>query len=398
MPWPERERSNRPRVEAGPALVVAGAGVLLILAALTFDAAPLFVPGIGFLLLAALAVAWVTGCARYAVLCRELAASRVVEDEPLEAVIDVRRGHLGLPGARINDPLAGTSVLVDEPLAWLSGATHVQLRVVARVHRRGRHTFAPPALNLSDSLGLVRVTRAGTGEPDELLVLPATEPIRWLRPAHRRLARGQAARATQEPMGAGEIDGLRQYMPGTPASRIHWPAVARGAGLLERRLVSELEAHPLVVLDARVDLDSRAPGVGEARLDAAVRAAASLILALARGGGCSTLLPGERVPTMVGPDLAAWPDIHARLALVEAEPGHRHGPALRAAVAGGSLTYVAARLDSAAPAAGPRRGQQVLVLPLELGSALDLVPSFEVSGCGGYMLGSRRRATGVAAA
>jgi uncharacterized protein (DUF58 family) len=191
-------------------------------------------------------------------------------------------------------------------------------------------------------------------------------------------------------MGAGEVDGLRQYMPGTPASRIHWPAVARGAGLLERRLVSELQAQPLVVLDARLDLRAGTVAMAETRLDAAVRAAASLVLALARGGGCSVLLPGERIPTVVGPDLSAWPGVHARLALVEPEPDPRRAPALRAAMTQGSLIYVAARLDGVAPVAGPRASQQVLVLPLELGHALELAPSFEVSGCGGYLLRSRR--------
>jgi hypothetical protein len=42
---------------------------------------------------------------------------------------------------------------------------------------------------------------------------------------------------------------------------------------------------------------------------------------LARAGGCSLLLPGDRRAVDVGPELASWPVLHARLALVEAGAG-----------------------------------------------------------------------------
>ena len=62
-----------------------------------------------------------------------------------------------------------------------------------------------------------------------------------------RLADGHAA---SEAMAAVDVDGLRPYRPGTPASRIHWPAVARGAGLIERRLQADGDSRPMIVLDA----------------------------------------------------------------------------------------------------------------------------------------------------
>ena len=66
-------------------------------------------------------------------------------------------------------------------------------------------------------------------------------------------------RPSIEPMGATEVDGLRPYRQGTPASRIHWPALARGAGLLERRLRADTDSRPLVVVDARGVRTARAP-------------------------------------------------------------------------------------------------------------------------------------------
>src|SRR5205085_6888260 len=100
---------------------------------------------------------------------------------------------------------------------------------------------------------------------------------------------------------------------GAPAARIHWPTVARRGEMLERRLVAGLESAPLVVLDP-----SRPES--EQALDAAVRAAASLCRELAARVGCGLLLPGDRRPLEVSPDLGAWPHAHARLALVESGP------------------------------------------------------------------------------
>ena len=121
-----------------------------------------------------------------------------------------------------------------------------------------------------------------------------------------------------------EIDGLREHREGSPASRIHWPTVARGAGLMERKLISEADSRPLVVLDPR------APAVEEA-LDAAVRAAASLTVHFARRGGCGLLLPGDRRAPVVEPDLLAWPSAHVRLALVDDASAPRWAPRRTAA-------------------------------------------------------------------
>ena len=55
---------------------------------------------------------------------------------------------------------------------------------------------------------------------------------------------------------------------------------------MERKLISEADSRPLVVLDPR------APASQDA-LDASVRAAASLTVHFARKTGCGLLLPGR---------------------------------------------------------------------------------------------------------
>ena len=173
-----------------------------------------------------------------------------------------------------------------------------------------------------------------------------------------------------------EIDGLRPYREGSPASRIHWPTVARRGEMLERRLVAELDSAPLIVLDAS------APASEEA-LDKAVRAAASLCVWLARHGGCAILLPGERRPIEVGHDMGAWPAVHLRLALVERggpPASARSRPARRARSSGSPPPTC-----SAAPRALERlpAGARYVVTPAP---PAGIRPAFEVAGCTGCLL------------
>src|SRR5215218_4723978 len=52
-----------------------------------------------------------------------------------------------------------------------------------------------------------------------------------------------------------EVDGLRPYRDGSPASRIHWPAVARTGEMVERRLVAGGDPRPMVVFEPRGGAD-----------------------------------------------------------------------------------------------------------------------------------------------
>ena len=141
---------------------------------------------------------------------------------------------------------------LSRPLSLIAGGSKADVRVVARFARRGLRRLEPPSLIVRDMLELASATRVGEGSAQELLVLPRTEPVRWSgRDRGQRRAEGSDSRHAEEPLAAVDVDGLRPYRPGTPASRIHWAALARGAGLLERRLRADGDTRPLVVLDAR---------------------------------------------------------------------------------------------------------------------------------------------------
>ena len=352
-------------------------GLVFVAVAVLFDAEPLYVPGIALVTLAGVTVAWVTLAARAMRVERRLGARRVTEDEPIGVELEVRGGRVALPTGSIEDPLLPT------PAPLPPGRASARVRINVRFSRRGRKRLAPPRVVLSDPLGLARRTVAGVVE-DEVLVLPRVEPV-------QARADGDAgagiARRHRRPYVAAEIDleGLRPLRPGTPASRIFWPAVARGGELLERRLQAEADTRPLVLLDARGP-------ASEADLDAAVRATASLCVHLARAGGCAVLIPGDRRPGVLDPTLAGWPHLHARLALV----GPGGAPGLGGlAVRRGAIFYVTARRLARLPRAlmAVPANEHVLVVP---GRMPGRRSAFAVAGCHGYRASSPRTRVEVA--
>jgi uncharacterized protein (DUF58 family) len=359
------------------ALGCAALGALLLLVAGTFDAEPLYVTGAALVLLGGGALAWIHAGAWGAGIRREISARSVIEEQPLAVRIDVRAGKLPLPPGWIDEPL------LPEPVRFRPGRRHARVRVEVTFARRGRRHLPPPSLVLRDPFGLAQRVVSGD-ESAELLVLPRVLPVQATggggeaMPAHARAALIAAAET--------EVDGLRPLREGSPASRIHWQSFARGAGLMERKLVSESDSRPLVVLDPR------SPSSPEA-LDAAVRAAASLTVHFARRQGCALLLPGDRRVNVIEPDLLAWPQAHVRLALVD----ERTGPSLVAAQnRRGLVVLVAARpLDRPPRGLGRTPGGCLLVFPGELPNRRAVLG---VAGCNGYVATRTGAAAALAAA
>jgi len=359
-------------------------GLALCLAGGTVDTASLYVPGVALIVLAVSSVVWVRLAAHGATVGRVPGPSTVVEEDPYPLRVEVRSGVLPPPGGELFEPLLGWPV----PIA---GRWSRRLRINVRFSRRGRRVLEPELLVIRDPLRLYSREVHGEGR-DEVLVLPRVEPV--TAPGSGGAGAGADAGLGAAPSLSGrrldasaaelEIDGLRQYREGAPASRIHWPSVARHGEMLERRLVAELDSAPLVVMDPSN------PAAEEA-LDMAVRAAASLCVWLARKEGCAVLLPGERRPIDIGHDMGAWPAVHARLALVE------EGPAPAGGVLGprgGAVIWVTGADLRATPRALERlpAGSRYVVAP---GALPGIRAAFEVAGCTGCLVERVRR--GVAA-
>ncbi|HEX2070894.1 MAG TPA: DUF58 domain-containing protein [Thermoleophilaceae bacterium] len=287
-------------------------GIGLCLVGAAFDSASLYLPGVAIVLVALVAAAWARVAAIGARIDRAPTPPTVVEDEPFRLEVGARLGWLPAPGGELSDPL-----LADQ--AALAGQRRVRLDGLATLPRRGPVRLAPSVLTVRDPLGLCAL-RTLAGEGPELLVLPRVDPVTLVAEGGAAGPGGLPGIGAAPHSGASlrddasdglDFDGLRPYREGAPASRIHWATLARRGEMMERRLVSESASGPLVVLDASAPADAAA-------LDAAVRAAASLCVALARIDGVALLLPGDRRPIEIDHDLGAWPGAHKRLALVEA--------------------------------------------------------------------------------
>ena len=357
-----------------PAAVTVLLGLALLVTAAIFDAEPLYVPGAALIVLATGAVAWVLAGSRGVRVARTIGARRVVEEQAVAIEIVVAAGRLGLPSGWVED------ALLTAPAPLAAGRQVTRLTINARFGRRGRRRLAAPRVVIRDPFGLA--TRVARGVQDaEVLVLPRIEPV-VVEPGAGEAATLASRRGLRSIAAEVDLDGLRPYRPGTPASRIYWPALARSGELVERRLQADSDTRPLIVLDPR-----GAPASDD--LDAAVRAATSLCVALARAGGCALLLPGDRRATAFDPGLVGWEHAHARLAVVDGVRGpNLSGMATRL----GPVFYVAAL----APGTGVPRGLahapgggRVLVVP---GRLPGRRAAFTVAGCRGYELGVRRPA------
>ena len=351
-------------------------GLLLLAAGGMFAIRPLYVPGIALVALAAGFGAWVLLSARAARVRRVTGPPSVEEGEPWPLRVEFENGFPRVPGARLADPL------LERPLELHASRAKAGARMsVARnvtFDRRGRRPLPPCELVVHDPLWLATKTIAA-GAGGEILVLPKIHPVvseggGGASGAGRRHGAegGDSGAASQQTTSELELDILRPYRPGVPATRIHWPTLARTGQLMERRLVADDRARPLLVVDAA------APASPEA-LDAVVRAAASLAFHLALGGGCAVLVPGDRKPIHLGPELRGWPAMHARLAVLEPAAGDpRIDPR---AGRRSSMIWVGARAPGTWPALVGKAAY--LVTPERLP---DVPVGFTVAGCFGHAM------------
>jgi uncharacterized protein (DUF58 family) len=309
-------------------------GLLLLAAAVgavaeSVPSLALFAAAVGLVLLIGCAGLTAALGARRVTVSRTVIEREVQEDDPVRLRFDAQ-GIKWLP-IRVE--------VEDQSGTWVDLAPAGTL-LELRVARRGAYRLLPSRLRIRDALGIFEWPLR-SGQPEPLLILPTPD--------------GQANLQQRHPTtwSGPEPDGLRAHRPGDPLTRIHWPALARGAGLQVRRFAAAPSDLPLVVVDTAATRDSHA-------LDWAARTAAGHILALIRSGGCRVLLPGDAAETTVVELEPGWRALHRRLARLDASvPGTppqlaRGTPAIR----------VRASAAPAAPAPTSARALPVGVVPV----------------------------------
>jgi len=357
------EPEGSPRAPATAAL-----GAAFALVGLGFDLEAATVCGVALLGLALVAIGWVELSTRGGRLERLPGPGRLEESEAYPLRIRLQRTVLPPPGGELTDPLLDRGVSVGP--RWSRG-----LDRSVWLQNPGRVRLDPARLLVRDPLGLWQ-RRLESEEGLDLVVLPRIDPVRWTGPGGEPRGQspgsGHASDAVSRRGGPAqfEVDGLRPYREGSPASRIHWPAVARTGEMVERRLIAGGEPRPLVVLDPR--------GATEpSHRERAMRAAASLCVELGRSGGCDLLLPGERRPLTIDPALRSWPEAHVRIAVSDQNASPPLLPALR----GSAVLWVTAGRGLPGSLRGLRAGS-FLITP----TGSRRVAAFRVSGCFGYAI------------
>jgi uncharacterized protein (DUF58 family) len=343
-------------------------GAAFVLAGLGFGLTAALVCGIALLTLAIGAVTWVELATRGGRLERLPGPGRLEESEPYPLRIRLRRTLLPPPGGGLSDPLLDRDVAVGP--RWSR-----RLDRAVWLQTPGRVQLDPARLIVRDPLGLWE-RRLHSEAALDLVVLPRIDAVRW--EGRGSAPQGQlpgarhagAAASRRGGLAQFEVDGLRPYWDGSPASRIHWPAVARTGEMIERRLVSGGDPRPLIVFDPRAAAERD-------HLERAMRATASICVELGRSGGCELLLPGERRPLVIDPALRSWPEAHVRIAVCDSMAG----PLLPPGMGGGAVLWVTAGRNLP-PTLRRQRSGSFLITPIRSRPAA----AFRVSGCFGYSL------------
>jgi uncharacterized protein (DUF58 family) len=114
--------------------------------------------------------------------------------------------------------------------------------------RRGAFKLGPTTLTSGDPFGLFRMRRQfAAGEP--LLVLPMIFEIGSFLSPPGLLPGGQVIRRKSVDL-TPHASGIREYVPGDPLKRIHWPTTLRRGQLMVKEFEQDPQAEVWLFLDA----------------------------------------------------------------------------------------------------------------------------------------------------
>jgi uncharacterized protein (DUF58 family) len=114
--------------------------------------------------------------------------------------------------------------------------------------RRGAYLLGPTILTTGDPFGLFTMRKEVTAK-DTLVILPMTFPITLFPPPPGVLPGGKTIRQRTPDMTPNAAE-VREYVPGDPMKRIHWPSTARRNQLMVKEFEQDPQADIWILLDA----------------------------------------------------------------------------------------------------------------------------------------------------
>jgi uncharacterized protein (DUF58 family) len=219
------------------------------------------------LLAVVLALVWTWPRPRVAVE-RTISPERVVRGDPAEARLSVANPtRRRLPALRLRDRVGTRYVDVMLPRAapGASGQTSYELPT----DRRGIVEVGPLAVIRRDPFGLTRSARRH-GSTETLWVYPRIHQVAPLASGRRRDLEGPTH---DNASGNITFHALREYVTGDDLRLIHWRSTARTGTLMVRQQADPSQPHVTIVLDTHTG------SFDDAAFEAAVEAAASLVVA-----------------------------------------------------------------------------------------------------------------------
>jgi uncharacterized protein (DUF58 family) len=323
---------------------VLGLGIVCWIAAVVFGSRSLYPVAAGLVLAVLLAIAWVRITLRQPRLSRHWAHENLVEhgDVTVELVLE-REPGVPLPTVVAHERIGELPQQVVE-LQPRGRGRHAGSYRLSNLPR-GRHSFLPVRLSISDPFGLAEAGLA-LDERQALVVHPRlTELDRLFFDGGGGAEHGRRL-LLRRPVGF-ELHSVRDYQQGESLRRVHWPSTARRGALM----VKELEDSPRD--EVAVVLDGDAATVIGSSFDEAVRVAGSVVLAqLRRGRRCVLALntAGRELLT-VSSDGHDWQQALELLAAAEPDASRPIAALLESGVSPASrsleLVVVTSRIEPA---------------------------------------------------
>ncbi len=139
-------------------------------------------------------------------------------------------------------------------LTWVHARQNRTYLARTWLTRRGVFSLGPTTISSGDPLGLFTVKQT-IPAADRLLVLPLIIPINDFYSPLGLLPGGKAIRRKAREV-TPHASGLRDYVPGDPLKRIHWPSTARRGKLMVKEFEQDPQAEIWIFLDAQRDVQA----------------------------------------------------------------------------------------------------------------------------------------------